>query len=288
MTARPPLPTWQRTLLLGAAAIAVAFVFRRLDASFGAAIDALRSARLIPASLAFVSAAVAMCAIAVGWVPFLRDAGHAAPRRRIVAWYFVGEVTKYVPGGVWALVGRGELAAREIDRRPAYRSVTQSLLVFFASGSLPAAAAIARYVEWSAPLRTIVVLGLLAALPLTIALLRVPIAALPSALGAFAVAWFAIGFATMFAADALDADIGLVDALAISAAAWIAGFVIIFVPGGIGVREATFVALAPASVSPATALAIAVICRFAFVLADTVGAAVGLLDRRHDRSGDTR
>ncbi len=50
--------------------------------------------------------------------------GCSAPRpgaREAVAWYFGGELGKYVPGGVWPVLGRGELADRAgISRATGY------------------------------------------------------------------------------------------------------------------------------------------------------------------------
>ena len=116
--------------------------------------------------------------------------------------------------------------------------------------------------------------------------IRVPLPVISSAVMSYAFAWLAIGLTTLLAAKALDLPIGLVDAVALTAAAWLAGFVIVFVPGGVGVREATFVALAPEALAPSQALAIALVTRLLFVAADMVGLGVGLVFRATaDRDG---
>src|SRR3954468_9744551 len=57
--------------------------------------------------LGVVLAAVGMVSIALAWRPVLVQLG-APPvsRATVVRWYFVGEIGKYVPGGIWTVVGR--------------------------------------------------------------------------------------------------------------------------------------------------------------------------------------
>ena len=52
-----------------------------------------------------------------------------------VTWYFVGEIGKYVPGGIWPVVGRAELARRGgHPRSGAYASVALSLGALYLVG----------------------------------------------------------------------------------------------------------------------------------------------------------
>jgi glycosyltransferase 2 family protein len=66
---------------------------------------------------------------------------------------------------------------------------------------------------------------------------------------------------------------------------WIVGFVLVPVPGGVGVREAAFVAAA-GSLDPGIAAATAVAARALFVLVDALGAALGALALRRAGEGD--
>jgi hypothetical protein len=62
---------------------------------------------------------------------------------------------------------------------------------------------------------------------------------------------------------------------------WIIGFAVVFVPGGIGVREAAFTAIASVAVPPHIAATVAVVSRLVFVAADALGAAAAVpLSRR--------
>ena len=66
---------------------------------------------------------------------------------------------------------------------------------------------------------------------------------------------------------------------------WVVGFVLVPVPGGVGVREATFVAAA-GSLDPGIAAATAVVARAVFVVVDVVGALLGALALRVARRRD--
>ena len=77
-------------------------------------------------------AAVGMVAIALPWRRALRLLGGDLPIGQLVARYFVGEIGKYVPGGVWPILGRGELARRHgVRRAAAYGSVALSLVALY-------------------------------------------------------------------------------------------------------------------------------------------------------------
>lgn len=81
-----------------------------------------------PAAAAIVLAAMAMAALPVLWWMVLAHLGEHRSLARVGGWYFAGEMGKYVPGGIWAIVGRSELARRDgVTRARAYASVVLSL-----------------------------------------------------------------------------------------------------------------------------------------------------------------
>jgi len=84
------------------------------------------------------------------------------------------------------------------------------------------------------------------------------------------------GFAHMLD---IDAD-SFARLLAASAASWLAGFIIIGAPAGLGVREATFVALTGAQLGEGEALLLISLFRVATFLGDTVFLAAGALSLR--------
>jgi uncharacterized membrane protein YbhN (UPF0104 family) len=73
------------------------------------------------------------------------------------------------------------------------------------------------------------------------------------------------------------------------AIAWIVGFVAIYAPGGIGVREAVLVALLRGRLGSADALVLAVTSRLVLAVVDVVAAAAGavILRTRQPTSSPT-
>ena len=64
--------------------------------------------------------------------------------------------------------------------------------------------------------------------------------------------WLLIGTVTWLIAEGLGQDVSWLDVAPATVLSWIVGFVLVPVPGGVGVREAAFVAAAPSS-TPASA-----------------------------------
>ena len=182
-------------------------------------------------------------------------------------WYFLGELGKYVPGGIWPVVGRGELAHRGgVDRGVAYQSVAWSLASWYGAAVLPVAAVATH------PRLQAAAAGTLRRLTGG----RVDLAVLPWRTAVVLVAsylptWVCIAGATAAVTTAYGADPGW-RAPAAAVLAWVVGFVAVPVPAGAGVREAVFVATSglPAGVG----LTVAVTTRLAFVAVDLAGAAL--------------
>jgi uncharacterized membrane protein YbhN (UPF0104 family) len=88
-------------------------------------------------------------------------------------------------------------------------------------------------------------------------------------------AWLCIGAATALVGDALGFSVDAGQIIAATSYSWLAGFLVVPMPGGIGVREAAFIALFPGTTEEAAA--IAVIARIMFILVDLTGAAAATL-----------
>jgi glycosyltransferase 2 family protein len=101
-------------------------------------------------------------------------------------------------------------------------------------------------------------------------------------------AWLLVGIATWFVARAFDASAPLAGVLFATSLSWVVGFVVIGVPGGIGVREAMFASVLGASVTAGVAASTALTARLLFVLVDVTGAVtVTALRRRRTRTAAT-
>jgi uncharacterized membrane protein YbhN (UPF0104 family) len=267
------------------------FVVARLRDDWPAVRDALGSASVGWLAVAVVLAGAGMTAIALGWRAVLAALGHRRPTGLVVAWYFAGEIGKYLPGGVWPIVGRGELARRGgVRRTAAYSSVALSLALLYLAAAMLACVLLPFALD-GADGRVAAVLLLP---PIGIACLhpavsgraellasrvlhrpldvRVPGFGEALALVArYVPVWLLIGGATWSVARALDPHAGLARVLLATAVSWLAGFLAVPVPGGVGVREAVFVATV-GHLGPGVAESTAVVARVAFVAVDACGA----------------
>ncbi len=276
------------------------FVVRALVRESDAVGEALGNARAGWVVLSVPVALAAMTGIGLAWRRALElvGGGHP-PLRPALRWYFLGQLGKYVPGGVWPVVGRSELARRDgVPRGPAYSSVALSLGATYLAAVLVVAALLpfdlAAQREGGAG-AALLVLGLL---PLGLAGLH------PGVLGRLVAgaervtrrrtgidvpawgdsvrlvarhvpSWLGIGAATWLVAVAFDPDAPLLNVVLAGVLSWVVGFVVVPVPGGIGVREAAFVAAA-VGLTPGVAATVALVSRVVFIAVDAAGAALAV------------
>ncbi len=73
---------------------------------------------------------------------------------------------------------------------------------------------------------------------------------------------------------AFDAHVSVFRMLFITSTAWLAGFVVVGVPGGIGVREAIFTSLASSVIGTPLAVSLALMSRVVFIAVDLTGALI--------------
>jgi uncharacterized membrane protein YbhN (UPF0104 family) len=97
-------------------------------------------------------------------------------------------------------------------------------------------------------------------------------------------AWILMSLSTTVTASAFGADIGIAHMLFITSVSWLAGFVVVGVPGGIGVRESVFTALAGTALTPGVAVSLALASRVVFIAVDLVGALVANIIARTEQS----
>lgn len=283
------------------AGLAVVMVGRELATSWPEVRAALQNATWSWLAFAAVSASLAMLAMASSWRSVLELLGVAPARRRVVASYFVGEMGKYVPGGIWPVLGRGELARRRgVPAEQAYGSVALSLLMLY----LAAAFTLAAFLPFASGGLASNWLLFLLAVPAGLAVLHPRVLTrlgriLSRLLRAegdvrvpgwresfrlllrYAPCWVLIGTATWSVARALTPDVSWPRMMFAASLSWLAGFVAVPVPAGAGIREAAL--FAACGLPPGLAAATAVGARALFVLVDVLGAALGamfLLDSR--------
>lgn len=297
------------------AVLAGFFVVRALTREWDDVREALESANGLWIVGALFLAAAGMTAIAFPWRRALRLLGAGLSYPEIVARYYLGEIGKYLPGGVWPVVGRGELAARAgVARGAAYSSVALSLGALYLAAMLVAvggAPAILDAAEGNGPgddgpgrylwVLVLLPLGLVTLHPQVLGRLRKlaerilhrPIeASIPPwgqslvLVGCYIPAWLLIGTATWAVARGLGQDVGWFEIAPAAVLSWVVGFVLVPVPGGVGVREAAFVAAA-GSLDVGVGAAVALLARVLFVVVDAGGAlaAAAWLGRQRVVSG---
>lgn len=276
-------------------ALCVAFFAHLLVKDWPATVAALHHARLWWLVPAAVCAVGAMLFLAWRWGAAISAVGgERSASHRIISAFFVGEAGKYIPGAVWAMLGRSEIARREgYDRPTAYSSVALSVIGCYLAAAITALLlAVVSLIGGSIampwwPIALVAVVGLVAIHPAVssrvLALLsrvlgrrlEVEIPSWSSCLRltvTYIPVWLLIGAATTFVTVSLVPHPPLARVALAAVVSWIIGFITPS-PGGVGVREAVFVALAGVAAGPAAAAAI--LARVLFVLVDGSGAGVG-------------
>jgi uncharacterized membrane protein YbhN (UPF0104 family) len=273
--------------------VALVSVIDRVTSSWDEVHDAIEGAALAWLVAGAGLAALAMVAIAIPWRFAVRLVGGRLPLGQTIACYFVGELAKYVPGGLWPILGRGELAVRAgTPRAASYASVGLSLAAVYTCNAAMCVVLLAgrtgsQTTAVAAPVALLLGLALLhpAVLRRGVALLEwvarrpidVPVPSWSSSVRlvvAYVPAWLLVGTATWAVARALAPGTAWIDVAGAATLSWLVGFLLVPVPGGVGVREAAFVVAAD-SLDPAIAAATALVVRLLFMAVDAVGAAIG-------------
>lgn len=238
--------------------------------------------------------------LAVLWWRVLAVFGVHAGLLRVSAWYFAGELGKYLPGGIWPVVGRGELARREgVPRGTAYATTLMSLGLMCVGGAFASALLVPFFAFDGGrtgpelllllliPVGVVAVhpavLGRLLALAdkVTKGRLHLKPPPWPRMLGLIAVSvppWLAVGGAAVLVTQALGFEQQPARVAFAAVVAWIIGFLAIPVPAGAGIREVLFLLVSGLASGPATA--VAAISRVFLLLVDAIGGVAGLASLR--------
>ena len=276
----------------------VAFVVRTLLTKRDEVGDAFSQLNGVTLIASLLLGLCAMTLIGFLWTRMLVTRGHHAPPRSAMSWYFAGQLGKYVPGGIWPIVGRAELAVRGgVPRPDAYAATGLSMVTTYLAAALTIC--LGSLLSWTYPLVGILGLAAFAVgfLAFSNATLRTKVLTVLNRVSPRAAAlteprrlliltvthlpaWILMSLSTSVTASAFGADIGIMHMLFITSASWLAGFVVVGVPGGIGVRESVFTALAGTALTPGVAVSLALASRVVFIAVDLLGALVAHLIAR--------
>ena len=283
-------------VLIGIAGIV--FVTVRIVRDWDDIVDALATADIGWLVVAFVSGLAAMTLIGINWLWIIRAADVPASWRRGLSWFFVGQLGKYVPGGIWPIVGQAELAHRSATPRPvAYTSTAMSMVATFLGAATVGAitgliaAPEARWIPALIAVGLVVVFVALASTRVRAAAHRLidRVARrelrLPSARWLIVLVtrhlpvWILFAGMNVFTVEALGTELDrtlVLQLIYATCLSWMAGFVVIGVPGGIGVRETVFISMMTGPLGGPLAVSVAVVSRVVSVAVDLVGAAASV------------
>lgn len=271
----------------------LAFVGRTLTSNWSETQETLRDAEWVWLVVAIPVCLAGMTAVGLPWRRAMDLMGAKVNYREILTWYFPGQLGKYVPGAIWPLVGRGEMAVRGgVPRGAAYGSVGLSLALTYLAATLTAIILLPlALLSGDTDTTTLLVFALL---PVGLAMLHPAVlqrlvgtaekvlskdvkVAVPAwgdtvrLLLMHVPAWFLIAGATCLVTRAFDPSPEYGQIMFATVLSWIIGFIIVPVPGGIGVREAAFAAAAT-SLNDDVAATVAIMARLCFIVADLAGA----------------
>lgn len=250
---------------------------------------------MVPAAL--VASVAYLAATFAAWRAVMRMLGAPLGVADAFGLFFVSQLGKYVPGGVWNVVAAGELGADlRVPRRTSVSAMVVALLISVVSGLAVAAPALLLSSDATAYAWAWLLVPLLAALlvpPVLDRLLRVAMTMLRRdpidhelswrgvlvAVAWSLVGWLLAGLQVWLLVVGLGVRPGLTTiGLSIGgyALAWVVGFLFLVVPAGVGVREVVLIAVLGTVASDATVLAVALLSRVLFTVADVAASLTGL------------
>ena len=245
---------------------------------------------------ALACSAVSMAGLGLLWWRCLHLFGSPAKPGAAVGWYFGGELGKYLPGGVWTVLGRGELAQRGgmISRSTGYATtlISYGAMCIGAAGVSGVLVAVVSAddggLDWTWVMVLLVPLGVAAVHPAVFGRILVlgrrathgrldlapPTWSSMLRLIAWSIpTWVLLGSAAVLVTEALGYHQQPARVAFAAITAWIIGFLAVPVPAGAGLRELVFVAVCGLPAAPA--VAVAAIARALFLVVDGTGGVLG-------------
>jgi len=245
---------------------------------------------------AVVASIAAVSAYGLVWPFLLRRLGTPAPLSWITL-FFKSQLGKYLPGSVWQYAGRVTLGrSRGVPVQTGLASIAVEVVASLVAAAVAAALALPLAFAFAAWAASALVCGIAYAFRGGIvgraerlaapALSRVDrgtvaasLRSVPVATALYVAVWALYGTAfwltarSLFGVPASD----LLHYIGVFAVAWVAGFVVVFAPGGIGVREAVLVALLSGRLGEAHAIGLAAASRLVLSAIDLGGGAAALV-----------
>jgi hypothetical protein len=306
------MPSRRSAARIGFSVVAVVLLIAtvaREGTAFAQAVHQLSVAALLGSTVLVLAGLIAQM---LSWRALFGGEGLAVPSFRAAAQiYYIGQLGKYVPGSVWAVVAQSEIGMEHrISRSRSAVVALGALAVLLVTGTGVAAATLSltspgslRSYWWALPALPVGVCLLLP--PVFNRLIRVALkitgrdgategiggrSLLVSSAWAL-VMWGFFGAQAWVLTDALGGRSPNVAFICVGAfaLAWVVGLLVVVAPAGAGAREAALVLALGSVLDRPEALVLALVSRIIMVVADAVlaGAAAPdlLLRRRAARKG---
>ncbi len=286
--------------------IAVTLCVRALISQWAEVRAALLTAELRWIGAAVVAAALGMWFLALLWFRCLTVFGAQVGLGSTTSWFFAGELGKYLPGGIWPVVGRGEFARRGggVPRSLGYATTLLSLGLMCVGGAMACALFVPFMlgddigVRWELLVLLLLPAGIVVVHPAVFSRILLLVDKLSKGrislqapswgrmLGLIAVsapAWLLVGASAALVTKGLGFEQEPARIAFAAVSAWIVGFLIIPVPAGAGVRELMFLLVSGLAGGPA--VAVAAVSRLTYILVDaTTGVTSLLIIKAHPRA----
>ena len=241
------LPGWARTLM-GALTLVIVLGFfaRRAGQTLDMVRQAWQPVSWLYLVLSFTLSVIGFLVMALVWYGVLHTMGGRLPLPTAIRLYGLTLLPRYVPGMVWGYAGRTLLCEREgVPRKVAAGSAVVEVGLIVGSGMIVATA---RYLPsgWIALVGfpgVSLLLGLLLSWSMRWRLWVARLARVAIWYGwvvAYIGFWLLYGASSWLVVLSVVPDIGLSSALDVivsATVAWLAGFLVVLVPAGLGVRE---------------------------------------------------
>ncbi|MCY7396636.1 MAG: hypothetical protein LH468_10885 [Nocardioides sp.] len=299
MTGHPRLLQAARAGFLLAVAAATYLAFR------GHGDDVATAVRATPVPAVGLAALLVLAGLvttSVAWLRVLGGFGHRLTGREGRAVFFLGQLGKYVPGGVWSIGAHAHLAGAHAV--PARVTASTSLVflglnvatsALVVGASTAAGSADTPWPRWVGPL--VVLAGLVALLPPVVNRLAGAVAGRSGCLrlrplevvrlaGLLLVTWGCYAAAVVVITPEPSWSLLGLTAVAF-ALSYAVGVAVVVAPAGVGAREVTLVALLAPTIGVGPAGAVAILTRLLHTGADLVLALVMWLAARSRRTART-
>lgn len=255
---------------------------------------------------ALAAGTAASYATMLSWRALLAGLGATLPLPAAGRVFFLGQLGKYLPGSIWAVLAQIELGRDYAVRRTTSAAAASLLLVLAATSAAAVSVAVLPFADvaglgrfrWLA-LAAIPLLALLhpglqqrlvslagRILRRQIDVPRMSARGIAVGTGWILVAWvlFGVHLDLLVGSACACGDPSLLVSTAVFTLAWVSGFLVVIAPAGAGVREAVLVLGLAATLDAPAALLVALVSRVLVTLSDLGLAALGAVGARR-RSG---